>query len=122
MARTFLVGGALLLLTTAAIHATGVSMVAGWAAELQPREAAALQLVWLSDSFEWGVAAAIWLLAAWKATPAWRAAASVAGLIPLAGGVGVMALDPTFFGGHLLLASVALAAAGLLLAPRNAGA
>lgn len=106
--------GALLLAATAGIHAGGVSMVAGWAAGLGPREAAALRLVWLSDSLDWAVVASLWAIAGWRGGPGWTGAAAVAGLIPLAAGIAVFALDPGFFGGWMLLASCALAGTGLV--------
>ena len=120
MGRILIVAGAVLLLVTAAIHAFGVSMVREWAAGLGPRQSAALQFVWLSDSLDWAVAAVIWIVAAIKRQLAWRAAAGAAAIIPLAGAVAVISIDPGFFGGYLLLGSVILALAGLAASGRRA--
>ena len=120
MGRISLGLGALLLAATAILHAGGLQMVDRWAEGLPPFQAAALRFVWISDSIDWGVAALIWAVAAWRQGAAWLAAAAIAGLIPLAGAIGVMSIDPTFFGGQMLLGSVLLAAAGLALMFRNA--
>ena len=122
MGRTLLFSAAALLLATAAIHAGGQPMVTGWTAGLDRQPAAALRLVWITDSIDWAVVALLWGLAAWKGRRGWLGAAAVAALIPLAGGVGVLGIEPRFFGGWMILASVALAASGLALARRGSAA
>lgn len=118
MGRISLLAAALLLVATAAIHASGQPMVNGWTEGLDRRQAMAICLVWITDSIDWAVVAALWALAAWKQRRGWLDAAAVATIIPLAGGVGVMSIDHSFFGGWMIAGSVALAALGLALSWR----
>jgi hypothetical protein len=115
MGRILLYAAAALLLATAAIHASGQPMVSEWTVGLDHRQAMAICLVWITDSIDWAVVALIWALAGWKQARGWLGAAAVATLIPLAGGVGVASIDYTFFGGWMILGSVALASSGLAL-------
>ena len=119
MDRALLIAGAFLLLLTAGLHAAGVAMVAAWTEGFGEREAAAVKLVWLTNSIDWMAVALIWLMAAWKRRPEWTAAGAMVAIIPLAGGVGIARIDPFFFGGQMVLASVALALLGLLLIHRR---
>ena len=119
MGRVLLFGAAALLVATASIHASGQPMVDSWTASLDHRQAAAVCLVWITDSIDWAVVALLWVLAGWKRQRGWHGAAAVAMLIPLLGGLGVTSIDPTFFGGWMILGSVALAVAGLALSWRS---
>lgn len=120
LARGLLLAAALLLLGTAALHAAGGRMVAGWTADFDAQRQAALRLVWLTDSFDWGVTAAAWLIAARYPTTSWRGAAMLLALIPAACAVGILFIEPRFFGAYLLLGSVALALVGAFLAGKTA--
>ena len=119
MGRIFLFAAAVLLIATAAIHAGGQPMVDGWLGDLSHKQKAAICLVWITDSIDWAVVALLWALAAWKRSRGRLGAAAVATLIPLAGGVGVASIDHTFFGGWMILGSVALAASGIALSWRE---
>jgi hypothetical protein len=124
MGRILLGCGALLLLVTAAVHAMGRQMVAGWLTGFPDWERAAISLVWVTDSIDWAVVSLIWMVTAWRAERGWIQAAGIATLIPLAGGIGIMRIDPTFFGGQMVAGSVVLALIGLVLmwrAPREDG-
>lgn len=114
--RSLLVAGAALLFGTAGLHAMGTQMISEWSAALEERQQAALRLVWLTDSISWAVAAVMWLIAASRPNPSWRAAAAVVALIPLLAAVGIIRIDPSFFGSYLLLASAGMALAGSALA------
>ena len=81
----------------------------------------AICLVWISDSVSWAVVAAVWAMAAWRREASWRGAGWVTILIPLTTAMGVIGIDPTFFGGWMLPGGVALAAAGLLMVGRADG-
>ena len=118
MGRALLFAAAALLLATAGLHAAGASMVDAWLEGLGPDRRAGLRLVWLTDSIDWAVVAILWALAAWKREPGWLGAAAVATLIPAAVAIGILAIDPGFFGGWMLLASVALALTGQWLLRR----
>ena len=119
MGRILLFAAAALLVATAAIHASGQPMVSSWTEGLDHRQAMAVCLVWITDSIDWAVVAILWALAGWKQRRGWLDAAAVATIIPLAGGVGVMRIDYTFFGGWMIVGSVALAALGLALSWRR---
>ena len=119
MGRIILSAAAILLLATAAIHALGLPMVAAWTRELGEQQRAGLGLVGLTDSIDWAVVAALWALAAWKRERPYLVAAAIAAFIPAAMAVGVMRFDPTFFGGWMLIGSLALAGAGIGLGWRR---
>lgn len=119
MERIFLFAGAALLTATAVIHAGGQPMVDGWVQGLTEEQKAAICVVWVSDSVSWIVVAAIWLIAAWKRR-GWLGAAAIGAAIPATTALGIVAIDPTFFGGWMLVASVALAGVGLVLLWRAA--
>ena len=119
MGRILLFAGAVLLVATAAIHASGQAMVNHWTADLDHQQAMAICLVWLMCSVSWAVVSAIWAAAGWTRQRAWLAAAAIAALIPLAMFVGILLIDPTFFGGWMLFGSVVLAAAGIVLCWRS---
>jgi hypothetical protein len=114
--RPLLAAGAILLLGTAAIHAAGCRMVADWTEALGPQQRYGLQLVWLTDSLGWIIAAIVWLVAVRRPDRSWRHAAMLVAVIPLLTGGGIMLIDPAFFGGHLLLASGLLGITGAALA------
>ena len=113
--RLLLAVGAVLLLATAAIHASGCLMVSEWTESLGPERISGLQLVWLTDSLSWAVTALIWLAASWRPDKSWHAASLLAAAIPLLTGVGILMIEPAFFGGYLLLVSGTLGAAGTAL-------
>ena len=113
MGRIFLFAAAALLAVTAAIHALGRPMVDRWVQALGDEQKAAIGLVWMTDSISWIVIALIWAMAGWKPQRGWLGASALGIAIPLSMVVGIMRIDPTFFGGWMLLGSIALAAAGL---------
>ena len=113
MGRILLFAASALLLATAAVHASGQAMVNGWTEGLDHRQAMAICLVWITDSVSWAVVSALWAMAGWTRQRAWLGAATIAAVIPLTMFIGMMGIDPTFFGGWMLLGSVALAAGGI---------
>ena len=115
MGRTLLFAASALLLATAAIHATGLSMVSGWVDGLDHFGAAAICLVWLTDSWDWTVTAVIWAVAAWKGGRGWLGASAILCALPLGMIVGILRIEPTFFGAWMLVGSVALAASGIAM-------
>ncbi|MGZ8347404.1 MAG: hypothetical protein ACXWUP_09870 [Allosphingosinicella sp.] len=115
MGRTLLILAAALLLVTAVLHAVGVPMMSAWTAALPEAQRAVLRLVWVTDAVDRTVVALIWIATAWRGRRAWRRAAALASLIPLAAGIGIVTLDAYFFGGWLLIFSVLLAMLGLRL-------
>ena len=112
MGRILLLCGAGLLAVTAIIHGCGQPMVDGWIQGLSEQQKLAICLVWVTDSLSWLVVAILWTVAGWKR--GWLGAAAVAAAIPALTAFGLLAIDPTFFGGWMLAGSVALASAGLL--------
>jgi hypothetical protein len=121
LGRALLIAGAVLLLGTATLHALGCDMVAGWLEELPHQQSRGLQLVWLTDSLSWAIVASAWLVTAYRPDQPWRRASVVLSAIPLLTGVGIVSIDPTFFGGYLLLASSLLGAVGAALSDNCAG-
>ena len=127
--RALMAAGALLLLATAALHAAGCQMVAGWTEAMAHQQSQALQLVWLTDSLTWGISAIVWLIAAYRPDRSWRGAAILLAIVPLLTGAAIMFIEPKFFGGYLLIVSAGLVVAGSGMALRwteeqqpNAGA
>lgn len=119
MGRILLFAAAALLVAAAVIHALGQPMVDGWVQDLGDREGAAICLAWMTDSVSWTVVAGIWAMAGWKQERGWLGASALGIVIPLSMVLGIMAIDPTFFGGWMLLGSIALAIAGLALVRRR---
>lgn len=118
--RALLAAGAALLALTALFHASGQPMVSGWTEGLDHFQAAAICLVWITDSWDWLVTAVVWGIAAWKGGRGWLGASAVLCLLPMAMIVGILRIEPTFFGGWMLLGSVALAASGIAMMWRRA--
>lgn len=117
--RAFIVTGTVVLLMTSAIHASGLPMIDGWLQGLGPQQRAGLNLVWVAVAFDWLITAALWGLAAWWLCREWLITASVAAAIPLAMAVGIISIEPSFFGGWLLLGSVVLFATGAIIELRR---
>lgn len=115
MGRTLLFLAAMLLLATAVLHWLGTPSLDEWTAALPEGPRAILHMVWLTTSIDRAVVALIWAGAAWRRRRAWRRAAALAALIPLAAGIGTVSLDVHLAGGYMLLASVGLALVGIRL-------
>jgi hypothetical protein len=109
----------MLLMTTAVIHAMGQPMVDGWVQGLEEQQKAAVRLVWITDSIDWAVVAMLWATGAWKQERACLIAAAIAAIIPSAMAAGILRIEPTFFGGWMLIGSLALAMAGIALSWRR---
>ena len=117
MGRILLVSGAALLALTAVIHGCGQPMVDGWLEGLSEKQKLAICLVWVTDSLSWVVVAALWAVAGFKR--GWLGAAAVGAAIPALTAAAILAIDPTFFGGWMLVGSAALAVAGLVVSSRH---
>jgi hypothetical protein len=119
MGRILLFAAAALLFVTAVIHARGQPMVDGWVAALSDKQKAAICLVWITDSVSWAVVSLLWTIAGWKQERAWLTTSAIAAIIPLSMVVGILAINPSFFGGWMLVGSVALAGTGIALSWRR---
>ena len=115
MGRILLFAAAALLVATATIHAAGQPMVNSWTEGLDHRQAMAICLVWITDSVSWAVVAVIWAVAGWTRQRGWLGASATAAVIPLIMFIGMMGIEPEFFGGWMLAGSVVLAASGIAL-------
>jgi len=113
MGRILLFAAAALLMATALIHTGGEAMVAGWVAGMPDFQKQAVRLVWLTDSVAWAAVAVVWAAAGWKGERGWLGASAWLLAIPLATAAAILAIDPGFFGGWMLLGSAGLAATGL---------
>ena len=120
MGRFILGAAALLLLATACIHALGLPMASRWGEGLGPPRASRDLRVVGARLGELGRCRVAWGVTAWRGR-AWLGAAALATLIPIYGAVGVLYIDPSFFGGQMLAGSVLLAAAGLFLCGADFG-
>jgi hypothetical protein len=112
LGRGLLLVAVLLLGATAALHASGCGMVAGWTADLPRQQSQGLQLVWLTDSLSWIVAAVAWIIASVRPNRSWQLISLLLASIPLLTGAGILFIEPSFFGGYLLIGSGTLAGAG----------
>ena len=119
MGRILLVAAAALLFVTAIIHGCGQPMVDQWLEGLSHKQKLAMCLVWVTDSLAWAIVAILWALAAWRPTAGHLTTGAIAAAIPALTGAAIVAIDPAFFGGWLLMISVALAAVGLAIASRR---
>lgn len=90
-------------------------MVNHWLEGLDEKQRAGLCLVWMAVAFDWLITAVLWGLAAWWLCREWLITASVAAAIPLAVAIGIIRIDPRFFGGWMLLASVVLFTVGAVI-------
>ena len=109
-ARILLLLGALLLLATAAFHASGGAMVAGW---LDGERGQILRLLWFVPPIDWVVVALIWAFAAWRPSRVLAAIVWLSALIPLAvAGMLLVTIGPGFPGGWMLLGATILAGFG----------
>jgi hypothetical protein len=111
LGRALLAAGALLLIITAIVHGLGLGMVSTW---LSGERGDFLIALWLMPSLDWTVAAAIWLVAAWRPGPISLLLAAIAALIPVGMLVAVLAvMGPGFFGSWLLTGALLLAGLGI---------
>jgi len=115
LGRALLTLAALLLIGTAAYHATGGSMVAGW---LGGERGIVLQLLWFLPALDWVAVALAWLVIAWRGSR--RSAALVALLAAVPAGAAAMigaTLGPAFLGTWLLAGAALLPLLGSIALP-----
>ena len=113
MGRILFLLGAALLAATAVIHGCGQPMVDSWLQGLSEKQKLAICLVWVTDSLSWLVVGVLWAVAGFRQS--WLGAAAVGALIPALTAAAILAIDPTFFGGWMLVGSVVLAGSGFAL-------
>jgi hypothetical protein len=116
LGRIMLALGAVVLLGTAAFHASGGPMVAGW---LSGERGAVLQMLWYIPTLDWAVVGLAWLFIAWRGDHRLRWLVWLLAAIP--GGAAAMvasAVGPNFLGLWLLAGATLLAALGALALPR----
>jgi hypothetical protein len=119
LGRILLTLGALVLIGTAAFHASGAAMVSGW---LGGERGILLQMLWLIPTLDWAVVGLAWLFIAWRGSHRMAPLVWVLALIP--GGAAVMvanAVGPAFLGLWLLAGATLLALLGSIALPRAAG-
>ncbi|MGQ0559739.1 MAG: hypothetical protein ACT4OE_09170 [Sphingosinicella sp.] len=110
MGRILLALGALVLIATAFIHASGLSMVSSW---LSGERGEFLKMLWLMPSLDWIVVGLLWLFLAWRPIKAALPLVWLTALIPFGVAAAlVVTVGPGFFGLWLLTAAILLAAAG----------
>jgi hypothetical protein len=118
LGRILLTLGALVLMGTAAFHASGGAIVAGW---LGGQRGAVLQMLWFIPALDWAVVGLAWLYIAWRGSRHMAPLVWVLALIP--GGAAAMvasAAGPIYLGMWLLAAATLLAVLGSIALPRRA--
>ena len=108
--RILLALGALLLLATAAFHATGLAMVSAWFSD---ERAGIMRLLWLTPTVDWTLVALFWAYVALKARADLRMLAIAAALVPTIAAIGLFrAIGTAHPGPFMLGGAAALAIAG----------
>ena len=118
LGRILLTLAALVLIGTAAFHASGASMVSGW---LGGERGMVLQMLWYIPTLDWAVVGLAWLFIAWRGSHLHAPLVWVLALIP--GGAAAMvanAVGPAFLGLWLLAGATLLAVLGSIALPRTA--
>jgi hypothetical protein len=111
--RLLLTLGALLLLVTAAFHATGLAMVGAW---FNDERAGIMRMLWLTPTIDWTLVALFWAFVAARPRADLRVLVIAAALLPLASAVGLFVAVGAAHPGPLMLAgSAALAVVGAAL-------
>lgn len=115
--RVLLILAGLVLIATAAFHASGGAMVAGW---LPGERGSLLQALWFIPTLDWTTVGLAWLYIAWRGTTRLAPLVSVLALIP-AGAAAMIAasVGPNFLGVWLLGAAALLAVLGSITLPRT---
>ncbi|HEY0114824.1 MAG TPA: hypothetical protein VGB54_03795 [Allosphingosinicella sp.] len=117
LGRILLGLGALVLIGTAAFHASGGPAVAGW---LGGERGTVVQLLWYIPTLDWAAVGVAWLFIAWRGSARERGLVWLLALIP--GGAALMAgmsIGPAFVGLWLLAAATLLALLGSIALPRH---
>jgi hypothetical protein len=118
LGRILLTLGALVLIGTAAFHATDASTVSGW---LGGERGILLKMLWFIPTLDWAVVGLAWLFIAGRGSHRMAPLVWVTALVP--GGAAVMvanAVGPTFLGLWLLAGATLLAMLGSIALPRAA--
>lgn len=116
LGRVLLAVAGLVLIGTAAFHATGGGMVAGW---LSGERGLVLQTLWYVPALDWATVGLAWLFVAWRGDERLAPLVWLLALIP--GGAAAMiayALGPGLIGFFLLAGAALLALFGSLALPR----
>lgn len=115
-ARLLLTIASLILIGTAAFHATGAPTVMGW---LSGERAALLAALWYMPAFDWLATGLAWLAIAWRGDRRLAPLVWLLALIPAGAAAAIaVSVGPNFLGVWLLAGATALALAGSLLLPR----
>ena len=116
LGRLLLVLAALVLIGTAAFHASGGGMVAGW---LGGERGALLQTLWFIPALDWAGVGLAWLFIAWRGNARFAPLVWLLALIPAGAAAMVAAsVGPGFLGVWLLAGAALLALLGSIALPR----
>lgn len=80
VARLSLGLAALLLFATAALHASGATMVSGW---LPGQRGAILDVLWVVPVIDWAIIGVLWLFVAWRDERALAPLVWISAVVPL---------------------------------------
>ena len=93
IARLSLGLAALLLFATAALHASGATMVSGW---LPGQRGAILDVLWIMPVIDWAIIGVLWLFVAWRDERGLAPLVWISAVVPLL--VAVHSFAPTLAG------------------------
>lgn len=110
VARLSLGLAALLLFATAALHASGATMVSGW---LPGQRGAILDVLWVVPVIDWAIIGVVWLFVAWRDERALAPLVWVSAVVPLLVAVLLIkAVGPGHPGIWMLVGAAVLASFG----------
>lgn len=116
LGRALIALAGLVLIGTAAVHATGGASVSGW---LGGERAMVLEILWYIPTLDWAAVGLVWLFIAWRGTARWAPLLWLLALIPAgAAAMVAAAMGPYFLDVWLLAGATLLAVFGSIALPR----
>ena len=118
VARLSLGLAALLLFATAALHASGATMVSGW---LPGQRGAILDVLWVVPVIDWAIIGVLWLFVAWRDERPLAPLVWISAVVPLL--VAILLIKAVGVGHPgiwMLIAAALLACVGAALLGRRA--
>jgi hypothetical protein len=117
LGRVLIAFGALVLIGTAAFHASGGAMVSGW---LGGERGLLLQTLWYFPAVDWAAVGLAWLFIAWRGSQRFAVLIWLLAIVP-AGAAAMIAgaLGPYFLGFWLLAGATLLALLGSIGLPKS---
>ena len=116
LGRALIALAGLVLIGTAAFHASGGAMVAGW---LGGERGMLLQILWYFPALDWAAVGLAWLFIAWRGSQRFAVLVWLLAIIPAgAAALVAAAMGPYFLGAWLLAGATLLALLGSIALPK----